>query len=131
MKLSRNQIVIISVAVFFVIGFIFLVAMNRREQVGSVEQGKLAVWGPESRQVFETLSQGYRALHPETIIEYTYIPPDEYGSRFLEAIASGYGPDVFYIGNSDLPKEKYKLTAANPQQLGLVKFRELFPGVAE
>jgi len=137
MKFSQKQIIIIAGGVLLIVVIIGLIIYGARQKT-SVAAVTLSIWGTDSRQNMEDILQGYKTLRPNVTVNYTQIGDPSTGSgqaayddAVLNALAAGNGPDVFYIGNRELPKEKDKLVPAPAAQYDLVKFRSAFPAVAE
>ncbi len=133
MQFSQKQMVLIGAGGFVVIVVIFLIFANLRSK-GFIQSFTLKVWGVEDKQKLQPIITAYQQARPGGKIEYTQIDPKNYHDMVLNGLASGNGPDVLYLGNRELPKDKDKLAPLNPQDfptLGLTKFRELFPMAPE
>lgn len=92
----------------------------------------LTLWGTEAPAIVEKLTAAYTAYRPNVTITYRQIPAGRYDSQLLEALASGTGPDVFFIKNSSIPREISRLVPANPTQITNASVKSLFPSaVAE
>src|ERR1700688_2747225 len=98
MKLTQKQIVMLGAAGMLIIIVGILVVLNTRH-ANNTQQVKLNVWGTENAAKFENLSNTY----PYGQVTYTQIDPNNYRSQLLSALAAGSGPDVFEIGNRELP----------------------------
>lgn len=130
-NLSKKQIVIIATAAVVVIFFFVLIFANTRKSNQSAQSGSLKIWGTEKKANFELLAQGYGQLHPDVHIDYQEFDPANYDTALLNALASGQGPDVFFVGNRNLPTAKNKLAPATPQQFSVTNVRSLFPQTVE
>lgn len=135
MKLSPKQIVIIATGAFIVIVVFGLILMNLQGGGGDSggEEFTITVWGTDPRGVFESAITAYQGVHPAGIIQYTQVDPKNYESALVDALASSEGPDLFYIGNRELPKQKPRIVPINPTQFpgfDLAQFREMFPPYA-
>lgn len=130
-KLSQKQIIIVfggaALALIFLVVFFFSL---RRASQGE-QEFSLKIWGTDSKLVFTEIIRNYKTAHSKAKVDYTQFDPRNYESALLNALASGEGPDVFYLGNRDLPKSLNRLYPVNPAQFNLVKLRELFPTVVE
>lgn len=130
MKLSQKQLIIIGAGVFFIIIAIVLIFSNLRSSERAQEVS-LVFWGTEDDLVFKAITDGYKVLRPNVEVSYVQISENGYSRAILDALAERRGPDIFYIGNRDLPKEINKLSPAPTAQLGLANLRNLFPTVVE
>jgi len=130
MKLSPKQILVVAAGLIVVIGAIVLVVVNIRPTTVSLAV-KLVVWGSEDRDAFAKITEAYKKFRPNVEVEYIQVDSATYGDTLVNALAAGRGPDVFMIGNRDLPRERDKLVPVDPAQLTLVSFRDSFPTVAE
>jgi multiple sugar transport system substrate-binding protein len=130
MKLAPKQAAIILGAVFFIIVLAVVIFIGGRRS-GTAQKFTLTVWGFDKSDAMQSIIEGYKKMRPNATVNYVQVPEAGYDDLLLNALAAGTGPDVFPIGNRDLPKQKDKLLAADPSQMPLVKFRNLFPQVAE
>lgn len=130
MKLSQKQIIIVSSVALAVILLFALLFLNLRPSNRS-QEFTLKIWGVDDGEVFDNVAQSYKQIRPGATVKYTKIDPKNFESGLLNALASGEGPDIFYIGNRELPKQKVRLIPVNTQQFNLVRLRELFPTAVE
>lgn len=73
----------------------------------------ITMWGLfETSQNMQPFIQAYEQSHKGVQIQYTEKDVTTYESDLLNALASGTGPDIFYIHNDWLPKYENKLTPA-------------------
>lgn len=134
MKLSKQQIIIIGAGVLLVAVVLVAVFLNLRGSGPGGAAFTLKIWGIDGKDALSDALNGYKASHPLAALEYTQIPETNYYATVLDALASGQGPDVFYIGNHALPKYKNKIVPADPSRFPnftLSNFRELFPSAPE
>lgn len=131
MNLSRRQLIIIigGLIIVLIIGFVIF-GNIRRPGTGSGEVA-LTVWGTESENFLKDVISGYKTLRSNANIEYIEIDEAEYEDRLLNALASGKGPDVFYVKNTSVPRLKNILSPVSAQQFNLIQLQELFPRVTE
>jgi ABC-type glycerol-3-phosphate transport system substrate-binding protein len=115
MKFTQKQISIIGggvLLVFIIIGALYF-GLRPSSQNQKVT---LTVWGTDPSNVFEDLASAYKTADPGATINYTQIDPANYDQTLLEAFAAGTGPDLFEIGNRELPKWQ-SVTAPIPATL--------------
>lgn len=130
MNLSQKQFIIVASAGVVLAAIMVLVFLNLRTR-NVTEEFEFSVWGTESDQLFSNIIQGYQQVSPGIKVSYKQIDAENYESVVLNALASGEGPDVFYISNRELPKVKNRLVPVDPVQFNLIRLREIFPSVVE
>jgi multiple sugar transport system substrate-binding protein len=113
--------------VVLVIVVVVLIFLNLRPKASTGQTAKLSVWGVENSQNFNVVVTSY----PYATVKYTQIDPANYRSQLLSALAAGTGPDVFEIGNRDLPKFKSILVPfpTSSTAFGLLQLSQYFPDV--
>src|SRR5258708_2178553 len=99
MKLSKQQVVIIGSIVLVLAVIIGAVVLNQRGSGPTGVVFSLKVWGTDPPDTMAGILVGYKAGHPLADIQYKQIDEHSYYSTLIDALASGQGPDVFYIGN--------------------------------
>jgi multiple sugar transport system substrate-binding protein len=116
MKLTQKQGIIIFGCVILValIGFGFYFGLRPASQSAKVT---LTIWGTDPKNIFTTdMTAAYKTVAPNATLDYVQVDPSVYGSKLLDAFAEGTGPDIFELGNRDLPKWE-ALTAPIPATL--------------
>jgi len=131
MKLSQKQVIIAIGSAVLIIGILVLIFTNLRKPPEGQQEFSLKVWGVDDKQIFTELIRNYKGLRTGAKVEYTQFDSKDLDGALLNALASGEGPDVFYVSNRGLPKTLGKLYPASPQQFNLVQLRALFPTVVE
>jgi len=104
MKLTQKQGIIIFGCVILIalIGLGFYFGLRPASQSAKVT---LTIWGTDPKNIFtEDMAGAYKTVAPNATIDYVQIDPSEYDSKLLNAFAAGTGPDIFELGNRDLPK---------------------------
>lgn len=59
-------------------------------------------WGPESIQYFKDMAAAFEASHPDTKINLTLPPFDQYDQKLQVLLATGSGPDIITTNNATL-----------------------------
>ena len=116
--MSRKLIflIVIGIGLVFIIGIIFF---GRKPELPEVT---LVVWGFDEGGVFSEIFKNYKKLRPNVKIEYFQKSYSNYEKDLIDALASGKGPDVFFIKNTWLLKHKNKLA---PMPQNLASFKEI------
>lgn len=115
----------------FIVAILVVVIFVGGRKSSTASKFTLTVWGFDSSDAMKSIVDGYKKMRPSATVNYVQVPEAGYDDFLLNALAAGTGPDVFPIGNRDLPAQKNKLSPADPSQMPLVQFRNLFPQVAE
>lgn len=127
-KLSQRQIIILGAGVVLVIVVFVLIFLNTRPKANNTAAVKLAVWGTEDAGAFAPIAAEY----PYATVTYTQVNPANYQSQLLAALAAGTGPDVFEIGDRELPEWLPVITPIPPtyaQSFGPLQLANAFPDV--
>jgi ABC-type glycerol-3-phosphate transport system substrate-binding protein len=127
-KLSQRQIIILGAGAVLVIVVVLLIFLNTRPNQNNKVQVKLTVWGTEDKGTFGPIASSF----PSAQVNYVQIDSKNYTNQLLSALAAGSGPDVFEIGNRELPRWKSviaPLPAAYAPQFGPLQLSQIFPDV--
>ncbi|HVN26582.1 MAG TPA: extracellular solute-binding protein [Candidatus Paceibacterota bacterium] len=103
MKLTQKQVVIVA-AGFILLVIIGIVVFFNIRKPNSAAQVNLTVWGTDSDAAMTGMLDAYQSANKGSNITYKQIDPAQYRTELLSALAAGTGPDVFEIGNRDLPQ---------------------------
>ncbi len=127
LKLSQKQVVFIIAGAVLAIGIFALIFLNLRPTASKGPALTLKVWGTESSGALQQVIDTY----PYAQVSYTQIDPAHYQSELLAALAAGNGPDVFEIGNRDLPRFEDILSPfpSSSSVFGIEQLSQLFPDV--
>lgn len=115
MKFTQKQISIVAGGVLLLAIIIGALYFGLRPSAQS-QKVTLTVWGTDPSSVFQDLQGAYKTVDPGATINYTQIDPATYDQTLLKAFAAGTGPDLFEVGNRDLPKWQ-SVTAPIPATL--------------
>lgn len=131
-NLSKRQLLIVGIGVLVLAVVIILFFTNlRRLGITTGEKVSLVVAGQDPPSVWEGIIKSYEAFRPNVSVRYISVDRARYKEEILNALASGLGPDVFYIGNHDLLAESNKIAPISQAQFDPFRLRELFPTVVE
>lgn len=126
-SLSRNQIIIIGIGIFLVVGVFVLLRFFGSKKPPGVPV-TLTVWGMDAPDAFAGIAAGYKTVRPNVTLNYIQVPAAGYDETILKALASGKGPDIFMIGNHDLLRLKDLLAPApNVPEVSLAAMQASFP----
>jgi len=111
-KLNYIIIGIIAAIIIFVLLLVTGVIPGLRSPVS--EKCTLTVWGAFEdsgvKDAFEEISAAYKKENGACEVKYFQRDYLNYERDLVDALASGNGPDLFYIHNSWLPKHKEKIS---------------------
>jgi len=108
-----------------------LILLNMRS-ANTAAQVTLTIWGTDQEKPMDDLINAYIATNKGAKITYTQFDPADYDNRLLSALAAGTGPDMFEIGNHEMPKWKSVLTPIPvTNTYNLVSLESDFPSVVE
>lgn len=124
--LSKKQVLLIGggILALIVVGAIFVLSIREEKTAKRVT---LEVWGTEDDDVFESLARSYSDLQTNVAINYTQISESNYDARLISALASGRGPDVFFVRSHSLPVDL--ISTAPETQFTYEELTNLFPKV--
>ncbi len=71
--------------------------------------GEVLVWGTIPQQTMVTYLNDFSRRDKEYRVTYEYKSPETFDTEFIEALASGVGPDVLLVGSENFLKHKDKL----------------------
>jgi len=96
----------IGTAAVVLIIIVVILFFNLRQHSNSQQALNISVWGTDSPKAWNDLINNYTGPGSGTsmVIKYTQIDPSNYQNTILSALAAGNGPDIFEIGNRDLPQ---------------------------
>jgi len=96
----------------------------------SLVSNKVVFWGTDDQKVFEDLLRGMAISYSNIKVEYVQKSPATYEKDLLNAMASGKGPDVFFIQNNWLPKYQNKISPLPSSLMPLKNYYDTFVDVA-
>lgn len=132
MHLTQKQVVMLiaAVVVVLVLGTV-IYFVTKKPTVGPAVT--LNVWGTDDATAMNDLGAAYTGLRPNVTVKYTQIDAADYETKLYQAFAAGDGPDVFEIGDHDLPRWESALaplpTSTYAATFNLATIGELFPNV--
>jgi multiple sugar transport system substrate-binding protein len=135
-NLTQKQIIIIGGAVLAVIVAATLIFLGLRPKGTGTAALTLTIWGTDSPTAFSKMLEAYSGPGSGTNseIKYTQIDSTNYAKTLLSAFAAGTGPDIFEIGNRDLPQWQQVATpvpATLATTFSLVTLQNDFPTVVQ
>ncbi len=144
MNPTRNQIIIIGIAVFAVIVLVLIFTgilpglkpSQPKTGSGGISNGsqttEINFWGVEDEGVIKPIIESYLTVNPNSRVFYTQFNESNYEKNLVDALASGKAPDIIMLHNNWLPKHYGKILPI-PASSGfsITQIRQLFPTVVE
>jgi len=133
-KLSRNQLIIVSIGGLVVL-FLILVFLGVIPGLRPATQTKLKAalefWGTyDQRNAYQNVIDQFQALNSGIRINYRQFDPNTYENELINALAASKGPDIFMIHNTWLPKHYDKISPLPSEKLNFSAYtNQLFPEV--
>ncbi len=134
--MTRNQLIIIGIGIFFVlIFFLMLVGVipGFRKQEPTAVQATLTMWGVgRDNGQFDGALAEFKNSYPNISVKYRgFDSLDTYESALLEAFASGKSPDIFMVANESFPRFANKIIPFSTTAMPLSQLEQLFPQTVE
>ena len=126
-KLSTFQIVVTGVFIFFIVGGVLLFAGFGGLVGEDTDVGQVTMWGTYDDQIINTIINDL-SFDDSRFDHVTYI---EKGSRFfdeelVEALASGNGPDIFFLEQDTILRHKDKIFPISYEIMSEREFKDVF-----
>ncbi len=113
-KKQKTIFVIVGVFILFIF-LVFVGILPGRKDSGDMDitvgndEIELEFWGIDNEKVFESAFDSFKTQYPNIEVVYRQIDEDDYELEFIDALASGRGPDVLMIKNNWVRKHFEKL----------------------
>ena len=123
-------IVFIIAAVFGVLVFSGMIPLGSQSS-STGAQGTVVLWGTEKSTVMFPLIESFNQANTSFVLKYEEKSPDTFDSDLLEALASGTGPDMFFISDDLAFKYSNKIYTIPYASFPLNTFKNSFVGAGE
>jgi ABC-type glycerol-3-phosphate transport system substrate-binding protein len=105
--MTKFQLILTGIFAFFLLAGILIFAVARPSSGARVP---VTVWGPIPQANMGALLMSLPIGKSDAVqINYTYVKETDFDTQFIEALASGKGPDVVIVSQDGLLKHKDKL----------------------
>lgn len=127
MKKSNFQIVVLIVFVVLIIAGVLLFALVNKEGKTKDTIGIVVIWGTLNQELMNKQLLFLRSENENTR-DVTYVEKDErtYNDELVEAIASGIGPDLFLLSQSDILRQQNKIYQIPFESYSVRRFKDSF-----
>ena len=117
-------------ALFGILVFAGLIKIGSdSNQAGSL--GTVVLWGTESSQTMSQIIEDFNNANPTFVVKYVQKYPETFDNDLLEALATGTGPDLFFISNDLAYKYSDKIYTIPYTSYPLATFKTNFAGAGE
>lgn len=129
--MNRTQLIIIGSVALVIVGLILAFIFGRKTEPEQQVKGDLLVWGVfDDSDIVQKFIQQFQVAYPGVKVTYQKKSVDSYEKDFVNALAAGRGPDIFYIQNTWLPKHIDKLSPIPKNYLTANEFKDVFVDAA-
>jgi len=98
---------------------------------GELGQGSVVLWGTFRAELVNSLLEEFNRENPTFVVQYVQKNPDTFDQDLLEALASGVGPDMFFLPDNLAFHYKNKIAAIPLQSYSSSSFKQGFAGAGE
>jgi len=122
--MNTFQTIVLSIAVLIiVVGVVIFATTKANERKNAVN---VTVWGMVDTVSMDQLLDVVKDIYPDMTISYQYVEPSLFNARFVEALASGTGPDLVLLPQDLLVQNENKLFEIPYQSYPLRDFQDTF-----
>ena len=122
-------IIFIVAAVFGVM--VFSGAIKIGSDKGTASQGTVVLWGTVKTQLISTAIEEFNRANPTVLLKYVQKSKDTFDQDLLEALASGTGPDIFFLPDNLAFHYKNKIFPIPYQSFPVSSFKNIFAEAGE
>lgn len=133
--MKGNFQIIIMVVFIVAIAFGLLVFSGTiklgKDKRQSGPEGTVVLWGTVRRQLLSDALEKFNEQNQTFSVQYVEKSADNFNEELLEALASGRGPDIFFITNDLALSYSNKIFGIPYESVPLVSFKNSFAGAGE
>ena len=122
-------IVFVAAAIFGVLVFSGAIPIGDEEREGSL--GTVVLWGTIKSSVMAPLLTDFNEANPAFTVKYVEKSEDSFDQDLLEAIASGVGPDIFFLPDNLALHYARRIFIIPYQSFPVASFKNTFVGAGE
>src|SRR3989344_6121025 len=120
--------IFIAAAVFGVLVFSGVIPIGEDESQG---RGTVVLWGTVPANLLSYLLEEFNQLHPSFTLQYAQKFPETFNQDLLEALASGEGPDLFFLPDDLAYGYRNKIFTIPYESFPISAFKNTFAGAGE
>ena len=122
-------IIFIAAAIFGVLVFSGAIPIGNNDTPGAL--GTVVLWGTVKGENLSSIITDFNNSNPAFIVKYVEKSGDTFDQDLLESIASGIGPDMFFLSDDLAVHYANKILAIPYESLSLATFKNTFAGASE
>jgi len=124
-NMSPFQLGTVIVFCFFIIGGLAVLGLGSFG--GGSGSINVTIWGTMPQNDFNSIVEQTSIKDNDLIrVEYAYKDPSTYDTELIDALASGEGPDVFFLSHKSLLKHRNKITPISYETFSRRRFSDVF-----
>lgn len=107
-NMTKFQLIFTGIFAAFIVIGVIVFSISKSSNSDLVEN--VTMWGPLSEEDFSLFWDNLPISQDKTVnINYVQKAPEQFDNDFIEALASGKGPDVFFLSNDSILRHKDKI----------------------
>lgn len=122
-------IVFIALAIFGILVFSGAIPIGNNNEVGG--QGTVFLWGTFKTGIIAPLLEDFNNANPTFVVRYVEKTPETFDHDLLEALASGTGPDMFFLPDNLALGYSNKIFTIPYTSLSASSFKSTYAGAGE
>lgn len=123
-------IIFIAAAVFGLLVFSGTIPLgSQKDKEGAL--GTVVLWGTVKTQIIAQALDDFNRVNKTFTVKYAQKDPETFDQDLLEALASGQGPDMFFLPDNLIFSYKNKIFPIPYQSLPVASFKNSFAGAGE
>jgi ABC-type glycerol-3-phosphate transport system substrate-binding protein len=131
MKGNFKLIILIIFMVAAILGVLVFSGAIPIGKDGAGSLGKVVLWGTIPEATMSAVMKDFNDANPTFIVSYVQKSTDTFGQDLLEAVASGTGPDMFFLPDNLVFNYTNKIFIIPYQNYPLSSFKNNFAGAGE
>lgn len=122
-------VIFIAAAIFGILVFSGIIPLGNSGTTGS--SGTVVIWGTVKAESIAKAIDDFNTENKTFVVKYVQKFPETFDHDLLEALASGTGPDMFFLTEDLAYKYSNKIYAIPYQNYPLASFKNTFAGAGE
>lgn len=123
-------VIFIAAAILGVLVFSGAIPLGNKDGA-TTAQGTVVLWGTVKAQNMAPLIEDFNRINSTFVVKYEEKSIDTFDNELLEALASGVGPDIFFITDDLAYKYSNKIFTIPYTSFPVNKFKDNFSGAGE
>ena len=122
-------VIFIAAALFGILVFSGMIPIGKNNGSGSL--GTVVLWGTASNEAVSPIIEDFNRVNTTFTLKYVQKFPETFDHDLLEALASGTGPDLFFLTDDLIFKYSNKIYTIPYSSFPLASFKNTFAGAGE